>query len=287
MALTRKCCWHTCQFSDTIPYYCNNESFVNISVEFHERWLDVRQFRHRQIFFGTTSVHVWYTTPIFLWLVIWPRGHCLLAEGPASPVLRTDHRRWKKPEGEGSFPLTSLSGGHRQKISEFFCLADSTFGHFEHLLIGYMKRGIVHCNGHSRFSGKYCPSKCKYIHDFVRFFSAPVFLPKSIPWISFLLWIPICFSCHRYWLKGGKAVGDCQERWIGIIFRESTQTMIFSLFWRILQLWWRFTTVPEILYTSQSMLMVLSIHTYVTLAIIVSIPAWWSFLLQPTFICDY
>ena len=97
-------------------------------------------------------------------------------------------------------------------MSENFSNPVVTFGHFEHLLIGYIKRGIAHCNGHRRFSVKYCPSKCKYFHDLVRFFSAPVFVPKSIPWISFLLWIPMCFSCHRSYLKGSKAVGDRQER---------------------------------------------------------------------------
>ena len=118
------------------------------------------------------------------------------------------------------------------------------------------------------------------------FFLLPTFWPKSIPWISFFLCIPMCFSSPRYFMKGSKAICCHQQRWNGIIYRESHPTMIFPWYWWILLLCWTFTMVSMFRYNSQPFLMDIYMHPYEILAFVDSVQMWQSFLLRLFFICD-
>ena len=95
------------------------------------------------------------------------------------------------------------------------------------------------------------------------------------------------FLCCSYWVRYDTALGTHQQWFLMIIFNGKWPYDGFIV------IWMEFMTLTNIFYcsrgfyTSQPVLMVLSIHPYTTLAVIVSVQTEWSFLGQPFFICDY
>ena len=89
------------------------------------------------------------------------------------------------------------------------------------------------------------------------------------------------FLCCSYWVRYDTALGTHQQWFLMIIFNGKWPYDGFIV------IWMEFMTLTNIFYcsrgfyTSQPVLMVLSIHPYTTLAVIVSVQTEWSFLGQP------